>query len=928
MDTVATIRDGSHDLTIAIAGTAPGPLDWHELSIEAAAARLATDLTIGLTEAVAEVRLRESGYNELTETVPPAWWWRLTAKLNDLSIWILLAATAVAALLHDWLEASAIFAIVLLNALLSFFQEEKAERALSSLKKLTVPNTTVIRGGQRQLIKTRELVRGDLVELGAGDHVPADVRLITTFNLKVQEAALTGESVAVQKDAGKPVPENAGLADCNNMAYAGTTVVAGKGLAIVTAIGMATELGRIATFLQTEKRDPTPLQKRLTELGRVLILACLALVAITSAVQLWRGESLTQTFLLAVSLAVAAVPEGLPAVVTIALALGLQRMVRRNALIRRLASVETLGCVTVICSDKTGTLTRNEMTVTDIIVGETHYRVSGIGYIPNGLFSRLTEPAGPEATIPPSDDADLIVALTVGLWCNNAGLNPPADNEQDWQLVGDPTEGALLVAAKKAGIDRESGATVIHEIPFEPERKLMSVVVRKWDGNMVLYSKGAPEVVLQRCPHERCAGKVIPLSTERRNEILRQSAAMANDAHRVLAVAYRNLPPNNLHYNEEDLIFGGLIGMTDPPREEIRDAVRKCRSAGIKPIVITGDHPVTGLAVTRALGISGPDDQVLTGPELDGLSDDVLSTMIERVSLYARVSPEHKVRVVKALKEHNHVVAMTGDGVNDAPAVKMADIGIAMGITGTDVTKDASDMVLMDDNFASIVSAVEEGRGIYHNIQEFVHYLLSCNASEIALVLFAALVGWPVPLLPIQILWINLITDGLPALALAMEKPDPNSMNRPPRPPNEPFFTKTRSSQILIHGALMSIVTIIAFGYAYYTRGASHAQAIAFCVATFAQLFFSFACRSQRYTLPELGILTNPFLLSAIALSALLQVSLLWFPLTRHVFFRAPPNFGSDWLVILALALAPVTVVETAKIVRGWFRKSNRAVTM
>ena len=886
-------------------------------SIPVVIERWGTDAERGLTESEARTRREKFGPNRLTEEPPPAWWLKLLEQFNQLVIWILIAATILSAALGDWLEAGAIFAIVLLNALLGFFQERKAEKALISLRKLSSPTARVLRDGSLGDVAAETLVPGDVVELEAGDRIPADLRLIKSFGLKTQEATLTGESAPVEKQGAAVLPSDAGIAERVNMVFMGTTAVAGKGVGIVAATGMNTELGRIAGFLKTEKREPTPLQKRLAELGRVLIAGCLVLVALIFALQLFHGETLARTFLIAVSLAVAAVPEGLPAVVTIALALGLQRMVKRNALIRRLASVETLGSVTVICSDKTGTLTRNEMTVTEIVAGEERYSVTGTGYAPEGRFIGVNG-----TPVDPRTEPDLALALRIGMWCNNARLQAPTGDDKRWSILGDPTEGALVVAAKKAGMDRDSIHTVAHEIPFDSNRKLMSLVLRN-SHSAEMFTKGAPEMILERCRFEQVAGKVVPLSQARRQRLLEDSQEMADRALRILALAHREMSDDSQEYAERDLIFSGLVGMIDPPREEARTAVTKCRRAGIRPVVITGDHPATALAIARQLGIASEQDKAVTGAEVDAFSEEELLANIGAISVYARVSPEHKLRIVKALKQLGEVVAMTGDGVNDAPAVKMADIGIAMGITGTDVTKEASDMVLTDDNFASIVNAVEEGRGIYKNIQEFVHYLLSCNAGEIALLLFAALAGWPVPLLPIQILWINLVTDGVPALALAMEKPEPNLMDQLPRPPREPFFTRARGGQILIHGFLMAAVTIGGFGYAYATQTPAYAQAMAFYITTFAQLFFSFACRSQRYTLPELGIFTNPYLLVAIVLSGLLQMSLFWLALPRHIFFAVPPRFGFDWLLVFLLALAPVSLVEIAKIVRSRIHKQS-----
>ena len=900
-------------------------------SIATLASAFETNLENGLEASEARARLLRDGPNELAEGESVPWWRHLLAQINQLVIWILLAATIISAFLGDWIEAGAIFAIVLLNALLGFLQERKAEAALLSLRKISSPQARVWRDGTLQHLPAADLVRGDLVELEAGDRVPADIRLFTSFGLKTQEAMLTGESDPIEKNAAVVAANAALIVEQPNMVFMGTIVVIGKGRGVVVATGMRTELGRIAGFLQTEEREPTPLQRRLEEIGRFLIAACLGLVAVIFVLQLARGESLSHTFLLAVSLAVAAVPEGLPAVVTIALALGLQRMVMRNALIRRLASVETLGSVTVICSDKTGTLTRNEMTVTEIITGSNQYHLTGSGYVPEGNF--LNANSKPVQAL---EDAEMALALTIALWCNSAQLRSPDEKEKAWRVVGDPTEGALLVAARKAGLQRDRTFRIVDEIPFDSDRKLMSVVLERPRGTRLLpsldlqeqvsphepariiFSKGAPEILLQRCAFEYRAGETIALTDARRDELLQASRAMAERALRVIGLAWRELAAGDLP-NERNLLFVALAGMIDPPREEARFAVARCRSAGIRPVMITGDHPSTALAVARATGIASPDDVAISGLELNTLSDDELSRRVSQIPVFARVMPEHKLRVIKALRSRGEIVAMTGDGVNDAPAVKMADIGIAMGITGTDVTKDASDMVLTDDNFASIVNAVEEGRGIYDNIQAFVHYLLASNASEILLVLFAAVIGWPVPLLPIQLLWINLITDGFPALALAMEKPAFDVMQRHPRAPNESFFVRARVWRIGIHGMFISVVMIGGFAWGYGKAGVAYAQAMAFCVATFAQLFFSFACRSQRYTIAQLGILSNWWLAIAVIASGLLQVGLFSFPLTREIFFHGASFSRADWLLIFLLAITPVSLVEIGKLVRLWF---------
>jgi Ca2+-transporting ATPase len=615
------------------------------------------------------------------------------------------------------------------------------------------------------------------------------------------------------------------------------------------------------------------------------------------------------------------VPEGLPAVVTLALALGLQRMVRRNALVRKLPSVETLGSVTVICSDKTGTLTRNEMTVREVVAGGRSYRVTGAGYVPRGEFlEAAAHDASLEQPVAPDSASDLLRALAVGAWCNNAHVYPRGDAAQGWQVVGDPTEGALLVAALKAGVEAANrGGRALHEIPFDSERKLMSVVAGDGDAPPVMYTKGAPEVVLARCVAEWRDGRAVPLTESRRAEILRDNAGMASRALRVLALADRERPgpgAGPTAYEEEGLVFAGLVGMIDPPREEAKEAVRRCRAAGIRPVMITGDHPDTALAIARELKLADAGQRVVTGAELDAMPDEELAGAVELVSVYARVSAEHKLRVVRAWQGRGQVVAMTGDGVNDAPAVRAADIGIAMGVTGTDVTKEASDMVLTDDNFASIVNAVEEGRGIFDNIRKFVHYLLSCNTSEVLFMLIAVVAGWPAPLTAIQILWINLVTDGLPALALGVEPTERDVMTRAPRPPREPVITVGRGLLILAHGLLMAATTSVAFALAYRDGGLEQARTVALCTLAYSQLFFALACRSQRRTMPQLGLFSNPYLFGAIAVSGLLQLSVVTMPFMRPV-FDAAEHSAREWALVFLLSLVPVTVVEVGKLIRA-----------
>jgi Ca2+-transporting ATPase len=637
--------------------------------------------------------------------------------------------------------------------------------------------------------------------------------------------------------------------------------------------------------------------------------------------QILRGGRPKDVFLTAVSLAVAAVPEGLPAVVTIALALGLQRMARRNALIRRLPSVETLGSVTVICSDKTGTLTRNEMTVVEIHASGERYDVTGAGYLPEGQFLQDSQ------TIDARQVAGLRQALLIGARCNHARLVRVA--EDDWDVVGDPTEGALRIAAVKAGLDSADSRAemrVVHEIPFDADRKAMSVVVQEPGGAVVMYTKGAPEVLLANCEAElRADGRIESLSDARRKEIFQTSEAIAARAMRVLALAYREYatpsPSADGVYEERGLIFSGLAGMLDPPRDEARHAVRTCRQAGIRPVMITGDHPATALAIAREVGITSDGDPgaaELTGAQLDRLSDEELIERAERTRVFARVSPEHKLRIVRALRSRGHIVAMTGDGVNDAPAVQAADIGIAMGITGADVTKEASDMVLTDDNFATIVNAVEEGRGIHENILKFVHYLLASNTSELLFMFFAALVGWPLPLLAIHILWINLVSDSLPALALGTEPPERGVMSRPPRPLNEPIVGLRRGLRILLHGCLLAVAAAVGFAWFYRDDPANldTARTAAFCILVYSQLFYAFACRSFSETMPSLGFWSNPRLLGGIAVASLLQLAVVFMPLTRDVFKTHGDLSPAAWLLVFGLALVPVTAIEVTKLVR------------
>jgi len=914
----------------AAAGPPPA---WHALPVDDVVGLLATDALRGLSADEAAHRLEQVGPNTLVEAPAVPWWRTFLGQFRELLIWILIVAAVIAGAVGDWTDTAAIVAIVLVNAVIGFLQEDRAQRALAALRGMSAPSARVVRDGVTRSIPAAGLVVGDRIEIEAGDRVPADARLVEAFSLSTQESALTGESLPAEKLVGDVQPVGTPLGDRGSLVHAGTVVATGSGAGIVIATGMATEFGRIAGLLERTPPEPTPLQRRLTGLGRILIVLCLAVVTLIFLVEVVRGGGigrivgtgrLADLLLRSVSLAVAAVPEGLPTVVTLVLAIGLQRMARRHALVRRLPSVETLGSVTVICSDKTGTLTRNEMTVMDVVTAGRHYSVSGVGYEPHGDFR--ADDRGDPAT-----DPDLRRLLEIAVRCSTATVTPAADGT--WGVVGDPTEGALVVAAMKAGLkDQRAVSPTLVEFPFDAVRKRMSVVVGDGAGGRWIFTKGAPEAVLPCCLREASGGEIVPLGDTRRREIMTSATGLAGRALRVLSIAWREMPdaeafagtPDRI---ERDLVFVGLVGMIDPPREEAKVAVARCRTAGIRPVMITGDHPATALAVGREIGLAGPASRVVNGVEIDSLDDAGLATVAADSVVYARVSPEQKLRIVRALQRLGHVVAMTGDGVNDAPAVRAADIGIAMGISGTDVTREAADMVLTDDNFATIVAAVEEGRGIYDNIRKFMHYLLACNAGEVLLMLVAAVLGWPAPLAAIQILWLNLVTDGLPALALGVEPPEPDLMVRPPRPLNEAVIPWRRGLEIVIHGSLVAAVCVAAFRIVWQGEDSRLAEArtATFCVAAFAQLLFTIGCRSDRRPGLGPGMFANPALLMAIAVSALVQLAVVMLPPTQAVFEVAAGGPGHHWPFVFGLAVIPLAVIEAVKIVASSVRRMKAA---
>jgi len=891
---------------------------WHTLTTEALEQELQSDIDTGLTASEAQHRLATIGPNELPEAAPPSPLKIFLSQFANLIVWVLIGAAAVSGLLQEWIDAVAILAIVVLNAILGFVQEFRAERSLAALKQLSVATARVIRDDTVQAIPASQVVPGDLIQIEAGDRVPADSRVVYATGLQTQEASLTGESTPVAKSA-EPIPQTeVPLGDRHNMLFMGTIAVSGKGRALVTATGAQTELGKIAALIHREtqaEQEETPLQRRLEHLGHTLLWLSLGIVVVVFLLGLLREVSLISMFLTAVSLAVAAIPEGLPAVVTITLALGVTRMVKRHALIRRLPAVETLGSTTVICSDKTGTLTKNEMTVTTLYQGGESFTVTGEGYVPDGEIRSDGEPM--TLALKPG----LRALLRASVLCNGSDLRLEAFL---WHIVGDPTEGALLVVAAKAGLTKnhlEQENPWLGEVPFDSERKKMTVV-RRTPSGPVAFVKGAPDVLLRDCQAWLTrGGEIEPLTDAIRQEITATNQRFASQALRVLGVALRPLDWIPDVYDakslEHDLVFLGLVGMKDPIRPEANAAVGACRAAGIRTVMITGDHKDTAVAIAKELGIMEPGAQAISGAELNQMSDDALRDRVKSAAVYARVTAEHKLRVVRAWKQHGAVVAMTGDGVNDAPALKVADIGVAMGISGTDVTKEAADMVVTDDNFASIAAAVEEGRAIYDNIRKSVYYLLSCNISEILLMLLATLFGLPLPLLPVQILWINLVTDGLPALALAVDPADAGLMQRPPRPPQEQFLTRARLLRLFVQGTFIAAITLLAFLYCLYGMDLNldRARTLTFTVMVLAQLFHALNNRSEDRSIFALGLWTNKPLLATIGLSVLLQAGIVSWPPVQSI-FKVVPFDPEHWVLAIGIGMLPLVAMEIWKVAR------------
>ena len=824
------------------------------------------EFTRGLSTREAEKRVKSYGLNELKHNKKKSPVLIFLAQFNDFLVWVLIGATIISGFIGDKADAITILIIVIVNAILGFVQEFRTEKSLEALQELAAPTCKVIRDGNIKVVSSKELTIGDLVVLEAGDRIPADGTFIDAANMVVDESLLTGESVGISKDTTKG----------KNSGFMGTIVLKGRGLIIIDAIGMKTEMGKIANLLDNIEEDKSPLRERLDSLGKILVVMCIVVCLIVTILGIIRGNDITEMFLLGVSLAVAAIPEGLAAIVTVALALGVGRMLKRNALIRKLPAVETLGCTSVICSDKTGTLTQNKMTVKEILV--------------NGRIYELDK----------EKIYDCEKLKEAFIYCNDANYNYEIKDIEK-AVMGDPTETALVKAFYKDSKELQKfveKSKRVYEISFDSTRKMMTVIMNE-NGKETCYMKGAPERVLEKCNSVLENGKVKPLTYQKKKQIYSYIEAMSNRALRCIAAAYKE---ENLVKNESvecDLIFLGVAGSMDPPRIEVKDAVLKCKMAGIKPIMITGDHKNTALAIAKSINICNSDDQAVTGDELEKMSDSELVKKVNKIRVFARVSPNHKLRIVRAFKKNNNIVAMTGDGVNDAPAIKEADIGVAMGISGTDVTKEAAAMVLMDDNFATIVSAVEEGRVIYDNIRKFIRYLLSCNLGEVLTMFLASLFYLPNPLTPIQILFVNLATDGLPAIALGVDPPDKDIMRQSPREKNEGIFARGLWEKIIVRGSLIGVCTLLSFmSGRYYGMDLATCRTITMCTLVMSQLLHVFECRSERHSIFEINIFSNIYLLGAVLVSMTMICCILYIPFLSGIFNTVALNLG-QWLLVI-----------------------------
>ncbi|WP_055077068.1 cation-translocating P-type ATPase [Pseudanabaena sp. 'Roaring Creek'] len=912
---------------------APPHAHWHTLDVDESIALLQSDVNQGITNQEVKARFQRYGANELVAKIGRSSLQIFIDQFTNIMLIMLMAVAVVSAILdirdHEFpKDAIAISSIVLLNGILGFMQETNAEKALAALKRMSSPKVRVIRDGGVIEIDGKNLVPGDIMLLEAGVQVAADGRLLDEQNLQVRESALTGEAEAVNKEAKLVLEEDAGLGDRLNCVYQGTEVVQGRAKVLVTKTGMQTELGKIAALIQNVETEDTPLQQRMTQLGNVLVTGSLVLVGLVVLGGMLNKGNFGELLKTSLSMAVAVVPEGLPAVVTVTLALGTQRMVRRNALIRRLPAVETLGSVTTICSDKTGTLTQNKMVVQGIRTGLHSLQVTGDGYAPVGEFTIDGVPEKPTFAV--NNIPEVQQLLMACVFCNDAILQ---QKNGEWIIIGDPTEGALIVLASKGGCDAaewQHRMPRVFEVPFSSERKRMSVLVQGEHGGNVLFCKGSPELTLECCTHIQIGDRIDPISDAQRQQVFAQNNELARRGLRVLGFAYRNLPElpeAGLNENDEsNLIWVGLVGMLDAPRPEVREAVKLCREAGIRPIMITGDHQLTAKAIAEDLGIAQLGDRVLTGRELEKMSATELDREVQEVSVYARVSPEHKLRIVQSLQRQHQFVAMTGDGVNDAPALKQADIGIAMGITGTDVSKEASDMILLDDNFATIVAATEEGRVVYTNIRRFIKYILGSNIGEVITIATAPLIGLTVPLSPLQILWMNLVTDGLPALALAVEPAEPNVMKKPPVDPRENIFARGMGAYMVRIGIILAIITIVLMVWSYgftnthfnETYVKERWATMVFTTLCLAQMGHAIAIRSNTQLTIELNPMTNLYVWGSVIMTTVLQLVLIYVEPFRR-FFGTHLITPTELAICFGFSALMFVWIELEKLVIRWW---------
>ncbi|MDM0944729.1 calcium-transporting P-type ATPase, PMR1-type [Clostridium perfringens] len=866
---------------------------WYKKSKNEILQELDVDEKNGLSSTEALRRLEKYGKNKLETKKKKTLFKQFLSQLKDVMIYILIIAAIISAFLGEISDALIILLVIIINAVIGVIQESKAEKALDALKELSTPKALVKRDGSLKEILSEDIVPGDIVIIDAGRYIPGDLRLIDTANLKIEESAFTGESVPSEKDASFLPDKEIPIGDQNNMAFMSTLATYGRGVGVVVGTGMNTEIGKIAKMIEQEENDETPLQKKLSELGKILGFLAVGICILIFIISFFQGRDLLEMFLTSISLAVAAIPEGLPAIVAIVLALGVQRMVKKNAIIRKLPAVETLGSVSIICSDKTGTLTQNKMTVTTVYTNDSYIKESEFNLNDN--------------------ESKLLVDCMV--LCNDATYSEKSQ-------TGDPTEIALLESPFKLNILKEKLEKEfkrIDEIPFDSDRKLMTTVNLVDDKKARVFTKGALDSILSICNKISINGKLLDFSKEYKAKVLENSNIMSDKALRVLAFAYKDISKENIVLDslEKDLVFIGMVGMIDPPRLEVKDSIKLCKSAGITPVMITGDHKNTAFAIANELGIAEDISQAITGHEIDKFKEEEFNEKIINYRVFARVSPEHKVKIVKAFKSHGNIVSMTGDGVNDAPSLKAADIGVAMGITGTDVSKGASDMILTDDNFSTIVSAVEEGRKIYLNIKKSIVFLLSCNLGEILTLFTAILLNWNSPLQPIHILWVNLITDSFPALALGVDKTKEDVMNNPPRNPKESIFIKSDKIQLIINGVLIGGITLFAFklGERLYADSLIHAQTMAFVVLSVSQLFLSLSLRSNTKSAFSLGIFSNKYLVYSILLGIFLQVIIISISFIANI-FKVTPLLLYDWIVVILVSLIPFAINEILKLFR------------